>query len=367
MIILSAFFIVLALIPLTCKLAAKAGFVDQPQGRKQHDSPIPPLGGVVLFTVFIIFMLIYGFLPWAVFTALALILVVGIVDDAWEIKATFKFAIHFLAAFTIVVGGGAQIHSLGNLLGFGHIGLFWLAIPFSIACVVYIQNAVNMMDGVDGLAGGNSLLIFGWLLLAESMRFDHMMKAQISGDAGDIASGLMIPWNEQLPILMACLAGFLVYNMRSPFLKKAKIFLGDAGSMALGLMIAWYAITLSQGPYAVIEPVSVAWIIALPIVDSFALLVTRIKEGHPPFKPDRRHFHHHFANAGFTPGQTSFLILTYSALLGCIGFFGIKLGVPEYVLGWGWVALWMGHTMLTLKSEKFIRLLVSFRAKIQHQ
>lgn len=344
MMILSAFLIVLILIPLICRLATRAGFVDKPEGRKQHDSPVPPLGGAVIFTVFLAFMMMYGVLPWAIFMALGLILVVGIVDDAWELNAKFKFAIHFIAAITMVVGGGAQLHTLGNLLGFGDIGLMFFAIPFSIACVVYIQNAVNMMDGVDGLAGGNAMLVFAWLLLAQIMQFDHI-------------------FNEQLPILMACLGGFLVYNMRSPILKKAKIFLGDAGSMALGLMIAWYAMTLSQGEYAVIKPISVAWIIALPIVDSFGLLVTRLYEGRPPFEPDRRHFHHHFAAAGFTPGQTTALILSYSALLGAIGFFGIKFGVPEYILGWGWIALWMGHTVLTLKSERFIQLLVCFRAR----
>ncbi len=348
MMMISAFMIVLALIPLICKLADQVGFVDKPEGRKQHDIPVPPLGGAVIFAVFLGYMMFFGFLPWAVFGALALILVLGIVDDAWEINATIKFIIHFMAAFLLVIGGNAEIQSLGNLLGFGDIHLLWFAIPFSIACVVYIQNAVNMMDGVDGLAGGYCFLVFGWLMIAEMMAFDHVV-------------------NQQIPILMACIAGFLVYNMRSPFLKSAKIFLGDAGSMTLGLMIAWYAITLTQGQYATMKPVSIAWIIALPIFDSFALLVARIRAGHPPFKPDRRHFHHHFANAGFTPGQTTALILSYSALLGSIGFFGIRMGVPEYILGWGWVALWIGHTVLTLKSERFIQLLVALRQQIQRQ
>ena len=348
MVIISAFIVVLGFIPLICKLADRAGFVDIPDGRKQHDTAVPPLGGAIIFTTFLTYMMIFGSLPWAVFGALALILVLGIVDDAWEVNATVKFLLHFLAAFLLVIGGGAQIQSLGNLLGFGDIHLVWLAIPFSVACVVYIQNAVNMMDGVDGLAGGYCFIVFAWLLLAEVMTFDNVL-------------------NLQIPILMACLGGFLAYNMRSPLLKNAKIFLGDAGSMALGLMIAWYAITLTQGEYAVMKPVSVAWIIALPIFDSFALLVARIRSGHPPFKPDRRHFHHHFANAGFTPGQTTALILSYSAFLGAIGFFGVRFGISEYILGWGWVALWMGHTFLTLKSDRFIQLLAGVRERIQRQ
>lgn len=344
MIPIFAFTIVLLFIPLVCKLADRVGFVDKPTARKQHDHPVPPLGGVVIFSVFLIFMTIWGQFPAAVYCSLALILVVGIVDDAWEVNAKLKFALHFLAAIIMVVGGGAQLQSLGDLLGFGPMGMGWFAIPFSIACVVYIQNAINMMDGVDGLAGGNCLLIFAWLAFADMIP-----------DQGAI--------NSQLPILMACLAGFLVYNMRSPILKNAKIFLGDAGSMALGLMIAWYCITLSQGENAVIRPVSVAWIIALPIVDSFGLLITRLKEGRPPFAPDRRHFHHHFANAGFTPAQTTICILSYSAFLGAVGFLGIEWGVPEYILGWGWVALWIGHAFLTIKSDKFIQLLVWLRQR----
>lgn len=349
MMIILAFLTVLALVPLVCKVADRAGFVDMPEGRKQHDVPVPPLGGAIIFSVFLMFMVILGHLPWAVVTSLALILVVGIIDDAWDVNAKLKFALHFLAAFIMVMGGGAQIHHLGDLLGFGDINLGLMAIPFSVACVVYIQNAVNMMDGVDGLAGGNSFLIFSWMLGAIYLSGGNVMAA------------------PDLPILMACLLGFLAYNMRSPFLKRAKIFLGDAGSMALGLMIAWYSITLSQGDAPVIHPVSVAWIIALPIIDSFGLLVTRLKEGRPPFAADRRHFHHHFAAAGFSPSQATRAIIFYSAMLGAIGFIGAQGGVPEFILGWGWVALWLGHALLTMKSEKFTRLLTALNSKIQHQ
>lgn len=348
MIPLFAFITVLLAIPLVCRLADKAGFVDKPSGRKQHEGAVPPLGGIVIFTTFLAFMVLFGNMPWGVFAALALMLVVGVIDDAHEINPKLKFALHFTSAFILVLGGGAELHTLGNLLGFGPIDLAWLWLPFSVACVVYIQNALNMMDGVDGLAGGQSFLVLAWLLWASL--------------SGQNAAAAM-----QIEILMGCLAGFLFYNMRSPILSRAKIFLGDAGSMALGLMIAWYAMTLSQGADAVIRPPAVAWLIALPIVDSFGLLVARIKDKKPPFAADRRHFHHHFANAGFTPGQTTCLILAYSALLGAIGFFGSRLGVPEYILGWLWVTLWIGHTLLTVKAHKFIRLLDAARSRILHQ
>lgn len=340
--------LVAVLIPLVCKLARWAGFVDVPQGRKNHDIPVPPIGGFVIFSVFLAVMAIYGALPPAVIAALGLILVVGLIDDAHEVPAKIKFAVHFTAAFLVVIAGKAQLHSLGDLLGFGDMSLGVFAIPFSVACVVYIQNAINMMDGVDGLAGGMSLIIFAGLWGAAFLEQNTQEAFQLS-------------------VLMACVGGFLIYNMRSPFLCRARIFLGDAGSMALGVMIAWYAITLSQGQHSAIHPVSVAWMLALPIMDSFGLLAARLKEGRPPFAPDRRHFHHHFAAAGFSPAATTILILIYAACLAAIGYGGVAIGIPDFVLGWAWIALWIGHTLLTMKSEAFIRFLTACRAKIRHQ
>ena len=108
-----------------------------------------------------------------------------------------------------------------------------------------------------------------------------------------------------------------------------------------------------------------AWILALPIIDSFGLLVTRLKEKRPAFSADRRHFHHHFLSAGFNPGQTSVIIIGYSFLLGAIGFFGIKIGVPEYILGWLWIVLWIGHTVLTIRSDCLVRKLERLNQSIQ--
>jgi UDP-GlcNAc:undecaprenyl-phosphate GlcNAc-1-phosphate transferase len=271
-----------------------------------------------------------------------LVLVTGVIDDARGVPAFPKFLIHFTAAFLLVVPGGAQIETLGNILGMGEFRLGWASIPFSIACVVYIINAINMMDGLDGLAGGLGLIILFWLMAA---------------------CGVSNWWEafNEIALLAGALAGFLYYNMRHPFRKRAAVFLGDAGSMALGLTIAWFCIGLSQGDHPVVAPVSVAWIIALPIIDAFGLLVARLKEGKHPFHPDRRHFHHHFLNAGFSVGQATGWILLLGACLGAIGFFGPMLGIPEGVLGWVWVALWIGHAGLVMKPEPFVRLLVRLR------
>ena len=338
-----------ALIPLARALAIKGGYVDEPGGRKHHAEPVPPIGGIVIFCVF---MALSFFIdpevgdPRFFSAALMLILVTGILDDARPVPSIIKFLIHFAVGYLVVVPGGVQIETLGNLLGFGEMRLGWASVPFSIACVVYIINAVNMMDGIDGLAGGKSLIVLGWLMIAVGA---HGFWEALGG----------------IGILAGALGGFLIYNMRHPFREKANVFLGDAGSMALGLSIAWFAIGLTQGPGAVMAPVSVAWIIALPIIDAFGLLVMRIREGRNPFDPDRRHFHHHFLNAGFSVGQSTFLILGWSAVLGAVGFCGYIAGIPEPVLGWGWVALWLGHAALVMKPEPFIRLLSRLRGADQ--
>ena len=275
---------------------------------------------------------------------MAIILIVGLIDDIWEVEARIKFAVHFLVATILVVGGGAQITSLGNLLGFGEMNLGWASIPFSIACVVYIINAVNMMDGLDGLAGGNTLIIFLWFGLS----------AVLHGYGAGVLESVLF---------CSGLLGFLFFNARSPWRAHATVFLGDAGSMGIGVMIAWYAIILSQAPHQVIEPVSVAWVIALPIIDAFGLLVARLKDKKPPFAPDRRHFHHHFINAGFGVGPSVYTILAWSTLLGGVGVFGVAAGIPQSILGWAWVILWLSHAALTIHSEQFIRLLSKLSCK----
>ena len=335
----------LAFVPVVRKFALRTNFVDHPGGRKQHESVTPYGGGVAIFAVFA-FLSIFIAPPfedsWAYFISLALILVTGVIDDKRGVNAKLKFAIHFLAAFILVIPGHTQLLTLGNLLGFGEMGLGLAVIPFSVACVVYIINAMNMMDGVDGLAGGKSLIVFLWLMIAAC--FAGFWEVFLS-----------------LGVMAGALIGFLFYNMRHPGREKASIFLGDAGSMALGVTIAWYSMQLSQSPTAAIPAVSVAWILALPIIDSFGLLVARLREGRHPFDPDRRHFHHHFLNAGFTPAQTTTIILGYAAFLGGIGYIGPKVGIPEPVLGWAWVALWIGHAILTMKPERFIACLETLR------
>lgn len=344
---LLAFGLVLGLVPLARRLAIRAGYVDRPGGRKDHDIPTPPVGGLILIPVFILVSLLAGlslYKEWTFYTALLIIMTAGALDDRYAIRPRWKFVAQFAAATLIVVVGGAKVASLGNLFGMGTVWLGFLHIPFSIVATVLLINAINLIDGLDGLAGGKSFVALLWFLVA-------CLAAGADQSAHSIA------------ILMAALLGFLAFNMRHPFREKANIFLGDAGSMSLGLALAWYGMTLGRGSDPVIWPIAVAWVLALPIMDTCAQFARRVAQGRHPFSADRNHFHHHFVNAGVSVGRATAIITMIGFVLGFIGVGGMLLGVPEPVLAIFWIAAILTHIMLSLRPTRFRRIVSAFMPK----
>jgi UDP-GlcNAc:undecaprenyl-phosphate/decaprenyl-phosphate GlcNAc-1-phosphate transferase len=160
--------------------------------------------------------------------------------------------------------------------------------------------------------------------------------------------------------MMGALAAFLVYNMRNPLRRKANIFLGDAGSMALGLSLAWFGMRLGWGTDPVVDPISVAWILALPIMDTCAQFARRVSQGRHPFSADRNHFHHHFVNAGVPIGQATAIMTALGFFLGLIGVGGMLLGVPEYILAYAWIALLFLHMYMNMRPARLRRLIMLF-------
>lgn len=342
-----AFLAVLFLVPPMRMVAPKIGLVDAPGGRKKHEGVIPLIGGLILFPVFILFSILSGDdfgVYWPLYAAILVLLVTGAVDDKLPMHPLLKFGLQFIAAILIVVPGGAQIYQLGDLFGLGDVGLDLISLPFSIIAVVLLINAINLMDGLDGLAGGVSLVILGWMLFA----------CIGYGEAN---------YSYSMKILIAALVGFLFYNMRSPFRKKAVIFMGDAGSMCLGLMIAWYAIHLSPENARVMEPMAVAWVLAIPIWDECAQFYRRVCEGRHPFSPDRGHFHHHFIRAGISTGVSVWVILGLVFLAGGFGVIGVQIGVPLAVLTVLWIAMILGHMAYSKNTQRYLHLVKRLAGK----
>lgn len=338
--------LVLLLMPRAVRMAHGCGFVDQPGGRKKHEGFVPPVGGLVVFPVYGAVALLAGvpLASWGWFlAALALLVVVGGLDDRRPVRPVIKFAAHFIAAALIVIPGGAQIMGMGNILGFGDLWMGWMSIPFSVIAVVLLLNAVNLMDGLDGLAGGMGFVIAFWLAACAML-------------------GGAIPFAGAAVLLMAVLAGFLFYNMRTPWRARAVVFLGDSGSLGLGLTIAWLAITMARPdqPPATM-PMAVAWILSLPIYDICGQFARRVSQGRHPFDADHNHFHHHFITAGYPVGQATMMILGIAFVNGAVGVGALAAGVPQAWLAWPWIAGLFVHIYLSMRPHRFRRILMRMR------
>lgn len=311
-------------------LALRVGFADAPGGRKQHDDLVPPIGGLAIIPVFVGVSWLAGMdsiVPWPLAAGLGALLLMGAIDDARTIKPFVKFAIMLWTACFVVIFGEMQIGELGNLFGFGPVELGWISKGFTMLCLVLLMNAVNMMDGIDGLAGGFCALVAFWFMIV------------CLGAGGTHGADILT-----LSILLATLLGFLVFNMRAPWRKSATVFLGDAGSLCLGLLLGWFCIKISQGSGKLLEPVTVIWVIALPIMDAFALFLARSLRGKHPFAADRRHLHHRLMDIGLSPGQTTVVMLAVVAVMALTGFMAQVYGIPHVVLFGLWMILFIVHT-----------------------
>lgn len=303
--------------------ALRIGLVDVPGGRKQHTGEIPVVGGIAMFCGFVFSLLAVGQLNpdnLTLVCALGLMVMVGVMDDMHDLRARHKFIAQIVAALLMTSWAGNQVSQIGNLLGFGPLGLYNWAIPFTVVCVLGVINAVNMLDGLDGLAGGICWVSLGWLAVAGA------------------ASGLAVPLLVAV-LMMSAVTGFLLLNMRLPWQAHARVFMGDAGSMMLGFTIVWLAVDLTQGIGRTLTPMAAVWIIALPLADMARVMLARILRNQSPFLADRRHLHHLLIARGYSSNRVVATMVALSMVAGGIGIAGWKLSIPDFALFYTFIIL----------------------------
>lgn len=315
----STIFIIWFMIP----FARRIQLVDRPVGRKQHQGSIPLIGGFAMFLGFTLSALTLSMPPDDIRSflfACIVLIVVGVYDDRHEISVRSKFITQLFAALIMTSTANHVIYNMGDLFGEGDIMLAGWGIPFTVFIVIGVTNALNMSDGIDGLAGGVSLISFLSMYLL-AMEAGRAQEAQI------------------LLLFIVVLIPFFIMN--APFFgkKSARVFMGDAGSMFLGFGLAWYITVLSQGKSAVMSPVIALWIFAIPLLDTVSIMFRRMAKGRSPFKPDRDHFHHIFQAAGYSTRKTLIIILLAQIGLSAIGIAGHKAQVPDWVMFWGFFLL----------------------------
>jgi UDP-GlcNAc:undecaprenyl-phosphate GlcNAc-1-phosphate transferase len=304
-------------------LAARIGLVDIPNERKVHIGKVPLVGGIaIFFAIFVAHVSSLIFAPISdvvvdygtFYTAGGLLLVVGMIDDFHQVSPTNRLISEIIGALLICLSAGAIIYDLGNLVpGVNSVELGVLAIPFTVFCTVGVINAINMSDGLDGLAGGLTLVtIIGFIVAT-----------LVFGSGDDLLF---------LSCLAASICAFMLFNVTVPGVRRALIFLGDSGSMFLGLAIAWIAIRFSQGPDAVISPAATLWFVALPIYDSVCMTGRRILRKRPIFGADKEHLHHVFLLAGFTVTETVMIMAGLAAVGVSVGLLGTIYSVADWIL-----------------------------------
>lgn len=293
-----ALVVALVATPVVKNLAIRVKAVDVPKdGRRMHDHPIPRMGGLAIFLGFLLSVLLFldlnaqmrGMLLGAV-----IIVVLGIFDDIYSLRAMFKFVVQIIAALVAVLSGNV-IETLSNPNVFSadpYWNLGILAVPATVIWIVAITNAVNLIDGLDGLACGVSTISSMTLLVIALVVSE-----------GNVA------------ILMAALAGgcigFLPYNMNP-----AKIFMGDTGSTFLGYILAVVSIQGLFKFYTIISFAVPFLMLGLPIFDTCFAILRRLARGQSPMAPDRGHIHHRLIDMGFTQKQAVAVLYLISAILG---------------------------------------------------
>ena len=282
--------------PAVKMLAIRIKAVDVPKdNRRMHKVPIPRMGGLAIFAAFLISSIL--FIPMtgqfrAILIGALLLVVLGIVDDIVALDAKIKFVGQIVAAL-IPALSGVVIQGFGNpFIANDYVPLGILTIPVTILWIVGITNAVNFIDGLDGLACGVSAIATVTMLVIALLYSEIQIALMMAALAG------------------ACL-GFLPYNMNP-----AKIFMGDTGSMFLGYILA---VTSIQGLfkfYAVISFAVPFILLGLPIFDTGFAIVRRLLKGQSPLQADRGHVHHRLIDLGFDQKQSVAILYAFSALMG---------------------------------------------------
>lgn len=299
-IIAVTFLVSCILVPLAKKCATHVGALDMPNERKIHKSAMPRMGGLAIFGGFLIGYILYGDITTQMISILIgafIIFLLGIFDDIKPIKAKYKFLVQIIAAVIVVLYGQiyfTEITFLGLKLEFN----IYISYLLSIFFIVAISNAINLIDGMDGLASGISSIYFGTIAII----------AFILNRIGNLDVILSL-------IMLGSTLGFLFWNF-----PPAKIFMGDSGSLFLGFMIAVIAL-LGLKVVTLTSLVIPVTILAIPIFDTVLAILRRILKGESIGTPDKEHFHHQLLKMKFSTSTSLIVIYSINIIFSVISIF----------------------------------------------
>lgn len=290
--------VTIILMPVLINLAYKLKLVDIPNSRKIHSDPIPRIGGFAMALGAVLPIVLWAPMTRFVMSVLlgaAVLVAFGLIDDLKNIGFKEKFFGQIIAALIVILYGGLKIQSLGGLIPGNYILPDWISIPLTLVVIVAVTNAINLSDGLDGLAGGITLLTF---------LFIGYLAYQVKAQTFEVIALAMV----------GSIFGLLRFNTHP-----ATVFMGDAGSQLLGFVAITITLAVTRRTPE-ISPILGLFIIGMPIVDTVSVMVDRILAGRSPFKADKNHLHHKIMNLGFYHSESVILIYIIHAILVCFAF-----------------------------------------------
>lgn len=301
--IIIPFFIALLLVgwihPRLVKIALLKNIVDNPDARKLQRTPVPVLGGVAVFFGVVIAIgcmssvVDCSGLPVVIMAMMAM-LYTGTMDDILSLSPGLRFVIEIVVVLLLIFVGGYCIDDFHGLWSIGRFS-YWYAVPLTVVAAVGIINAINLVDGVNGLSSGYCImacLIFGTLFF-------------LSGEA---------PMTILAAVSVGALIPFFLHNV---FGKTSKMFIGDGGTLVMGVVMSVFVIAILQNgsrvaayvnPNVGLVPFTLA-VLSVPVFDTLRVMSTRILKGTSPFRPDKTHLHHMFIDLGCSHVATTLAIL----------------------------------------------------------
>ena len=294
--------------------------VDIPdRSRKFHKRPTPMTGGLGILISLLISGKLYidlnnltGYIPEFTFQLMVIsipLLLLFLIDDLKELKPIFRFLIQSLLSIYMIMSTGVYLESLGDLFGFGFINLGIFGIPFTVFCIVGIMNAFNMLDGINGLCSGCAMIALMLIGFYSGLIYDSM-----------------------LVLIIGSMIGFILFNL-GMFGKKREVFLGDSGSNLIGFWVAWIAIYASQSEIYNIQPVTMLWFVAIPLLDCIGLIFKRIRKGKSLSTAGRDHIHHKLMEKFSSKGTLSIILLiTFgTGLIGIVTEINVDSHISTYL------------------------------------
>ncbi|MBX5462337.1 MAG: undecaprenyl/decaprenyl-phosphate alpha-N-acetylglucosaminyl 1-phosphate transferase [Steroidobacteraceae bacterium] len=283
-------------------IARTIGLVDRPGGRKRHHGEVPVVGGLAMFGGYAIGAMMLPASTLALlpaFLSVAMLVAVGAIDDCVDLRPWVRLLVQVAAAIVMMQSAGVAIDRVLTWSDGAFIGLGALAMPFTVLAVIAAINSYNIVDGIDGLAGGLGLIALLSFLLLDFIR------------TGQIDTALVVA--------CAPVAAFLVFNAPLAFNRRMRCFMGDAGSTMIGFLVAWFGIRISQDAQANVQPTTILWMTALPLMELLVSFGRRLAKGRSPFLADADHFHHQLMRAGLSAPAASGALLSIAAAYAVCG------------------------------------------------